>query len=121
MLARLELTIWFVPSIIENAIAVSSPNCLSKNTSMTSETQDNARRPRSGTHVPSTRPTHDACPSEMVTDRFCRTGGGNRRGRIGGASFHDRSLGPEIWNICSAAFVRFFFPGTLFSSQRVLG
>lgn len=114
---RLELTVWFVPSIIGNAVAVCRFSCPPQNAAyylhpLSPLGFDNWPRPRS--NVPTPRLAHDANLTALAPHRLCQSSDGNWDGWLCCAPLHYRLAGVKIWNWVFAAIV-----STIDASQSI--
>ena len=118
---RLELTVWFVPSIIGNAVAVRPSSCPPRYTIYRlhplSLGIDNWPRPRS--NVPTPRLAHDPNPTPMAPHWLCRPSNGNWDGWLCRTSLCYWFASVKIWDWVLAAIVsRIDVSHSIFGTNR---
>ena len=104
---RLELTVWFVPSIIENAIAVRPSSCPPRYATYClyplSPGIDNWFRPRS--NVPTPRLAHVPNHTSLAPHWHCQSSNGDRDGWLCGTSLRYWFASVKVWDWVFAAAV----------------
>ena len=106
---RLELTVWFVPSIIENAVAVGRSFGFPRNAAITyilyllSLGIDDWPRPWS--NVPTPRLAHDPDPTPLAPHWLCQSSDGDRNGWLCRTSICHGFASIKIWDWVFAAIV----------------